>query len=249
VSDSREHWERHWDRYSDSTRLNPGQLFRRRMIFRLLGDEAGGEGASILDIGCGSGDLLSALAGRYPNASLAGVDQSQSGLNIAAREIPGARLATANLESAESNSSELGGWASHAVCSEILEHIAEPVEVLTNVAAYLKPGGCLVVTVPGGPMSAFDHRIGHRGHYTVTRLREELEQAGYRIDAIAAAGFPMFNLYRLVVLMRGERLADDIDGQPSLLARTVMALFRSTMWLTTLHSPWGWQIVARAQKP
>jgi 2-polyprenyl-3-methyl-5-hydroxy-6-metoxy-1,4-benzoquinol methylase len=36
------------------------------------------------------------------------------------------------------------------VCSEVLEHVDRPRELLANAAAYLAPGCRLVVTVPGG---------------------------------------------------------------------------------------------------
>ena len=68
-------WERHWERYADSTRANPGQILRRRLITRLLGDV--GSDARILDLGCGSGDLLAALAETYPEAEFAGADQGR----------------------------------------------------------------------------------------------------------------------------------------------------------------------------
>ena len=61
---------------------------------------------------------------------------------------------------------EWAGWATHAVCSEVLEHVDEPVVLLRNARSWLAPGCRLVVTVPGGPMSAFDRHIGHRRHFS-----------------------------------------------------------------------------------
>ncbi len=98
-------------------------------------------------------------------------------------------------------------------------------------------------------MTAFDRHIGHRRHFTKARLIEMLEAAGWRVETALAAGFPVFNLYRLVVLMRGRRLIDDVSGRPGPLARAVMALFREMMPLALFDSPWGWQIAASARGP
>ncbi len=97
-------------------------------------------------------------------------------------------------------------------------------------------------------MSAFDRHIGHRRHYTKALLGQVLLEAGFEAGQVAAAGFPMFNLYRLAVLLRGGRLIEDAGGAPGPLARTAMGLFRRLMRLTLTDTPWGWQIVAVARK-
>ncbi len=241
-------WDDHWRRFALATRANPGQALRRRAIFRLLGAGAAAPEATILDFGCGSGDLLAAMAARYPLAVFAGVDGSAEGLAIAARALPEATLEHADFAAADGAPADLRGWASHAVCSEVLEHVDDPVRVLVNAAACLKPGGRLVVTVPGGPMSAFDRAIGHRGHYTRERLRHEMMRAGLAVETAAATGFPVFNLYRLLVLLRGRRIIADIEGEPSLLARVVMAPLRWLMPLSLDDSRWGWLIVGAGVK-
>lgn len=247
-SSLKDRWDSHWDRYSTATRSNPGQILRRRLIVRLLG--AGGEEPdAILDFGCGSGDLIRALASSFPGAAFAGADISESGLDRTRQELPGAALVRYDFAQQSEPPGELREWATHVVCSEVLEHVDDPVRVLANAARCLKPGGRLVVTVPGGPMSAFDRHIGHQEHFTRDWIRDVLERAGFRVEVVAAAGFPVFNLYRLTVLLRGKRLIDDVSGDPGPLARSVMALFRWFMGMTLFDSPWGWQIVARAQKP
>lgn len=245
----KDQWDNHWDRYSTATRSNPGQILRRRLIIRLLGAGAAGADAAILDFGCGSGDLIRALASSFPGAAFAGADLSSSGLARTRQELPGATLVRYDFAQQSEPPGELREWATHVVCSEVLEHVDDPVQVLANAARCLKPGGRLVVTVPGGPMSAFDRHIGHQGHFTRARIRDVLERAGFRVEVAAAAGFPVFNLYRLTVLLRGKRLIDDVSGDPGPLALSVMALFRWIMGMTLFNSPWGWQIVARAQKP
>ena len=246
--DEMDSWDRHWRRFALSARINPAQAFRRRLILHLLGGAAAEPGATILDIGCGSGDLLAELAAHLPGAMFAGIDNSKTGLAQARRKLPRAELLQWDLTSAAEAPEPLRQWAGHAVCSEVLEHLDDPAGVLANAKAFIKPGGRLVITVPGGPMSAFDRHIGHRRHYTKALLGQVLLAAGFEAGQVAAAGFPMFNLYRLAVLLRGGRLIEDAGGAPGPLARTAMGLFRRLMRLTLTDTPWGWQIVAVVRK-
>ena len=65
-----------------------------------------------------------------------------------------------------------------------------------------------VVTVPGGPMSAFDRHIGHRRHFSPDDLRAVLLAAGFQVERTTGVGFPFFNLYRLVAIHQRQ-----VEGQ------------------------------------
>ena len=241
---SRVDWDTHWNNFGLSSRLNPAQAFRRRLVRKLLGSAPP---VTILDIGCGPGDLLTELSAQFPDAQLTGVDVSASGLEQAQAKLPKANFLQADLTlgPAEKKQPEL---ASHAICTEVLEHVDEPATLLRNVAPLIAPDGTLVVTVPGGPMSAFDKHLGHRRHFTKAALKAVLEEAGFEAKSVSAAGFPSFNLYRLTVLLRGEKLIDDTEGSPPLLARLVMMMFSVLLYIGLPNSPWGWQIVALAKR-
>src|SRR5690606_32387947 len=143
-------------------------------------------------------------------------------------------------------------WATHAVCSEVLEHVDDPAAFLREARRLLAEDARLVVTVPGGPMSAFDRHIGHRQHFTRASIRRVLEGAGFEVERTWLSGFPFFNLYRLTVIARGERLVRDVEsggrGPTSRLADGVMAAFRGVFRLNLGDSRFGWQVVALARK-
>jgi hypothetical protein len=97
-------------------------------------------------------------------------------------------------------------------------------------------------------MSAFDRHIGHRRHFTPELLRDVLVQAGFDVERTWRAGFPFFNLYRLLVILRGRRLAEDVSGGvSSRLADTTMSAFRVLFRLNLDKPAWGWQIVGIAR--
>ena len=251
-------WDRHWREYSASAEENPAQLYRQRLIASHLGLDVAahhlGATPQVLDIGSGSGDMVQQLRRRFPTSRLLGVELSESGVELARRKVPDAAFVQQDLLSDAAPPVAFRGWATHAVCSEVLEHVDEPAKLLWNARAYLRPGCRMVVTVPGGPRSAFDRHIGHRRHYGIDDLGGLLAQAGLEVETVTGAGFPFFNLYRLVVVARGRRLVDDVaaspDGQPATgAARLVMRAFGLSFRLNLDSSRLGYQIVAVAREP
>jgi len=244
-------WERHWREYSDSAEINPAQRYRNRLTFELL--RLGAGDARVVDIGSGQGDFAAELRRRSPNSQVLGLEFSQSGIDVSARKVPDATFLRRDLLQPDEHPVEYQDWGTHAVCIEVLEHVDEPETLLANAAAYLAPGCKLVITVPGGPMSQLDHHIGHRQHFTPEKLRSLLTRAGLEVETATTAGFPFFNLYRMVVVMRGRKLVDDVsvsnEGASSRLARAAMRVFGILFRLNTASGRWGWQIVAVARKP
>jgi 2-polyprenyl-3-methyl-5-hydroxy-6-metoxy-1,4-benzoquinol methylase len=245
----RDDWDQHWDDYANAASLNPAQQLRRRLVRSLLGLDGGP--VRVLDIGCGNGDLLAELKVSHPGAELCGIDVSRSGLDVARTKVPTAMLLRFDLTTDGEPPPQLDGWATHATCSEVLEHVDEPGRLLARAKALLAPGCRLVVTVPGGPMSTFDRHIGHRQHFTPASLAKLLTKAGYEVEKATGVGFPLFNFYRLVVILRGGGLVRDVahnnHGVTSLLARVVMRTFGLLFALGTPEGRWGWQIVAVAR--
>jgi SAM-dependent methyltransferase len=243
-------WERHWNRYAESARRNPAQKYRRRLILGLLDLR---HDSRVLDIGSGQGDFLCDLCKAFPGVQAVGVELSRTGVEIATHKVPHATFVQHDLLQSGDPEPQLRRWATHAVCSEVLEHLDHPQILLSNVRSWLAPGCRLVVTVPGGPKTAFDRFIGHRKHYTPGELRALLESAGFTVPFVCGAGFPFFNLYRLTVLLRGNRVARDVaQGQGSasaLLVRMVMKSFDVLFYLNRNSGRFGWQSVAIAEAP
>jgi SAM-dependent methyltransferase len=240
-------WEAHWSSFSAAAERNPAQAFRRRLVLTLLA--AHGPPRNYLDIGSGQGDLAVAVAGRWPDAEIVGIELSRRGVDIATHKLPRARFRQFDLLSGERPQSGFEEWAAHATCSEVLEHVDRPEVFLASARRWLAPGAVLVVTVPGGPMSAFDRHVGHRRHYTATELSNLLQFTGFEMLECGGAGFPFFNLYRRTVIARGERLIADVDAARgvSLPARTVMAVFGGLLAASAARGRRGWQIYAVAK--
>jgi SAM-dependent methyltransferase len=246
-----DNWDEHWDRYAAAASRNPAQRMRHELIAKLLLQRREIAGRRLLDIGSGQGDLIMQLRSLLPAAELAGFELSASGVELSRRKTPGAKFLVADLFQPPAEAGAFAGWATDAVCSEVLEHVDSPVDFLRAARRYLAADAKLIVTVPGGPMSAFDRHIGHRTHFTRESIGGVLEAAGFAVDRVYLSGFPFFNVYRGIVIARGEKLAADGASQSAFAARVAAALltvFNGLFQLNLMNSPFGWQVVAVARK-
>jgi 2-polyprenyl-3-methyl-5-hydroxy-6-metoxy-1,4-benzoquinol methylase len=250
-SQRQDDWNQHWEDYNKTAEENPAQNYRRELIFSLLGLQGSGDGARILDIGSGQGDMAAEILSRFSSAQILGLELSQSGVEISSRKVPAAKFVQRNLLDSTEPVANLRGWATHAVCSEVIEHVDDPVALLKNARSYMRPDGFLVLTAPGGPMSAFDKHIGHRKHWAPAEISKLLQEAGFNRIRTSGAGFPFFNLYRCVVILRGRKLIEDVrtgtGGQTSLGARVAMSVFHRLIRMRLNSSFHGWQMIATAR--
>jgi len=244
-------WDAHWRSYGSSAEFNPAQAFRRNLILKLIREQAP-RATRVLDIGSGQGDLAVDLRAHLPSSAILGLELSATGVEIAREKVPEARFLQCDLLQQVNPHEDDRHWATAAVCSEVLEHVDDPAKLLRNARAFLAPGCLLVVTVPGGPMSAFDRHIGHRRHYTPSGLRNLLQEAGFEVEFSAGAGFPFFNLYRLAVIARGRKLVERARSPtPARLTSMewlALQFFRTLLPCTFTKGDWGWQIIASARE-
>jgi SAM-dependent methyltransferase len=246
----RDDWTRHWEQYADAAQQNPAQDYRRRVILSLLDLPPGGAGVRLLDIGSGQGDLAVWVQRKFPAAQILGLELSEAGVAISQSKVPSGTFVQRNLLQTQQVPEEQRDWATHAVCSEVIEHVDHPDILLRHARDYMTSGCKLIVTAPGGPMSSFDKFIGHRKHFRAPDVHALLSKAGYEPKWASGAGFPFFNLYRLVVILRGEKLIEDARAQNGRqmpwLASMVMRVFQFLFRFNLTSSPLGWQMIAKA---
>lgn len=88
------------------------------------------------------------------------------------------------------------------LCTEVLEHIPYPNETLHEFSRLLKPGGCLILTVPSNSLRHMDPFFFYTG-FTNRYLEEFLCLNGFTIESIETIG----DYYRwlLVELLRSVK--------------------------------------------
>ena len=246
-------WDYHWDEIGEASERSPANDYRHALIFKLLGRPAAG--STVLDIGSGQGQFALRLQTMYPDAAVWGVDSSARGVarsrELAAQQDSGAKFRQVDLLQPTALA-EGQPPATYAVCSEVLEHVADPVTLIRNARALLAPGCHLVVTTPGGPRSAWERHIGHFQHFTGRKLSQVLTDAGYEVQRVLRAGFPFFNLYQLAKVVRGKKLIADLEHRATgeVPAESILkALFGFGLRHSLDNAPLGWQMIVVASVP
>ncbi|HMO01052.1 MAG TPA: methyltransferase domain-containing protein [Miltoncostaeaceae bacterium] len=109
-----------------------------------------GPGAVVVDVGCGLGDDVRALALRTAPAGRAiGVDMSESMIAEARRRSEGATGPAGEFHVADAASLPLGdAVADGCRCERLLQHVEEPAAVVREMARVIRPGGIVLAAEP-----------------------------------------------------------------------------------------------------
>ena len=97
----------------------------------------------VLDVGCGTGELLRRLRAKYPNASLAGLDPVAEMLTVARDKLSGRE--DLRIGYADSLPWPAGSFDLVVSCN-MFHYISHPIEALQEMTRVLRPGGALVLT-------------------------------------------------------------------------------------------------------
>ena len=148
-----------------------------------------GEYGRILDAGCGRGVITLELAKQHPEAEVIGVDIDEAAIERAAEIARKAGISNCRFEVGDVTGLGYREEFDLVLSVDNLEHIKEDVTAMASLAQALKPGGELVVHVPGyyrrwilfGRRVNFDVPGHMRPGYTVDELTSKLVQAGFEV--------------------------------------------------------------------
>lgn len=136
------------NRWSEEHRLlrppNPERVQRVSALVRAhLAQRAA---PSVLDVGCGNGWILQAIASVAEGAStLCGIEPSSTGVSNSRLRVPAAHITEGTLDT-----HTFDRTFDAVVCSEVLEHVEDQSSFVASLGSQCAPNGCLVLTTPNG---------------------------------------------------------------------------------------------------
>lgn len=155
-----------------------------------------------LEIGCGTGFVLSGIRAAFPSTELTGSEIFNAGLAFAAERVPSATFYQMDARSIpfREHFDAIGAF-------DVLEHIDEDTTVIAEVAKALRPGGAFLLSVPQHPAlwSAQDDHAFHVRRYTATGLRRKVEAAGFEV--VRMTSFVSLLLPMMFASRKGRRAA------------------------------------------
>ncbi len=233
-------YERYWATSDEAQARGPMSRHRRRLVIQEL-SRLGFE--SLLDVSCGQGFLLADIARAFPGVRLSGTELVESGLEHARRRVP------ARFHPLDITRERLDERFDCVTLTEVLEHVEDEAAALRNLAAMCS--GHLVITVPGGKLSAADIAAGDLRTYDRRRLEALLANAGFGLIRFRRFGFPMYDpLYRIlldrVVESGGSVGPSAVQEELGPWKRAALGLIYGALFLSVPNR--GRQIVAVARR-
>ncbi len=127
------------DRYRLRTQAELFSIYLRKNAQRLLGDKI----TSILDLGCGEGQLGFVLRELYPHAHLVGLDRSEQAIAAARQRARDLHLSDTEFIAGDVEQGMPPGAFDLIYASAIISHTHQPEEVVQAAYQSLQPGGYL----------------------------------------------------------------------------------------------------------
>ncbi|MFZ2399735.1 MAG: class I SAM-dependent methyltransferase [Smithella sp.] len=155
---------------------------------------------SLLEIGCGTGYVLSGLSSAFPEKKYTGADIFTSGLKFAASRVPQANFIQMDARHIPFNNEfdVVGAF-------DMIEHVEEDEQALSQMYKAVRHGGGIIATVPQHKWlwSAVDDYGFHKRRYTRAMFGEKITKSGFEVVKITS--FMSF-LLPIIVLRRGRYL-------------------------------------------
>lgn len=131
-----------------------------------------------LEVGCGTGFVLQAVAARWPKLEVAGCEVFSEGLGFARRRVP-----RASFFQMDATRVPVVGRFDGIGAYDVVEHIEDEAAVLAGLHRALTPGGGLVLTVPQHRWlwSIADEEAHHVRRYEPGELEAAVTRAGFTV--------------------------------------------------------------------
>lgn len=207
--------------------------------------------ASYLEVGCGTGFVLSGIAREFPGRRYFGSEVFVDGLPYAQRRVDSAVLLQMDATRIpfRDEFDAIGAF-------DVLEHIADDERAIAEAYAALRPGGAFIATVPQHPAlwGPSDTFARHERRYRRNELQRKLEAAGFRVrytTSIVTLLLPVLFASRWIA-----RRTRDYDARAELrLPRALNAVLHLVMQVESmllaagLRMPVGGTRLVLAEKP
>lgn len=136
------------------------------------------------------------------------------------------------------------GTFSHAISSEVLEHLKDDCKALREIAEVIKPGGALVVTFPHRHFyfARDDRFVNHYRRYELPEMVSRLKEAGLHPVFMRKVLGPLEKITMLMVtgcisMLRGVGGKERTSEQPSKPASILIGIFK---WANRLYAGPAW---------
>ena len=237
--------------FSRLAAAEPGHFWfeERNKLIQWALDRYAPQARDFCEVGCGTGFVLAGLESHRPDLNLTGVEYYPAALPHAA-----ARLARTRLMEGDIGDLPFREEFDVVGCFDVLEHISDDRLALANLAAALRPGGRLIITVPQHPRlwSVADDLGHHRRRYTRRELLVKVADAGLacrRVTSFVTLLLPAMWLNRRAARRPDDAIAElTLSPASNAVGRLLLGIERRIV-AAGASLPWGGSLLLVATKP
>jgi SAM-dependent methyltransferase len=207
---------------------------------------------TVLDVGCGTGLLLSQLP---QNLHLQGLDINEHALSFARKRLEDSGHLSVDLRlgSLPNKLNFRSESADFILLTDVLEHIENDGTTLQALHGLLKPTGQLLLTVPAFDFlwSKHDEEHHHFRRYRREQLRQLLLSAGFTIEKLSYYNFRLFPIVLLVRFLKKmvRRDGDDMALPSKAVNKLLCTIFSAEKkHLEKANYPFGVSLLAIVRK-
>lgn len=208
---------------------------------------------SFLEIGCGTGFVLSAVSAAWPAAQLTGSEAFSAGLAFAQQRIPRAEFLQMDARNIpyDAEFQVVGAF-------DVIEHIDDDEKVLAELFRAALPGGGMLLSVPQHPWfwSYQDELACHVRRYSTADLKRKVERVGFEVIEMISFVSLLFPLMWLSRRARNPQGAHTRDALADLRINPVVNVLLKWMmdverWMIScgVRFPAGGSLLLVARKP
>jgi 2-polyprenyl-3-methyl-5-hydroxy-6-metoxy-1,4-benzoquinol methylase len=236
-------YDEQWSKLSDFIKHNPGSRHRRRLIAKEVG-QLDIPIRSVLDVGCGIGELIMDLSSALPKARFVGLDISPIAIETCRQTLPNAAFHVVDIAN-----DHLNDAFDLVVCSEVTEHLENPMAAVSNLRRMTRLGGYLVLTTPHGRVHETEESVGHIQHPTRSEIMYWLEMAGFSAVRIRQWGWPGYLVLKYLVNLAPRIAVDQLASTNYGAAKILLnkLAYTAANWSSFPSTPWGPQFTVTAQ--
>lgn len=168
---------------------------RTHALLGLLDREVPGNNLTVLDVGCGAGNMIHHLS-RY--GTVIGIDNNPVPLEIAHQRGYNARLADAEDMPFEDGSFHL------VTALDVIEHCDDELQILRECHRVCTDDGWIAITVPAFQWLWSNNDVinDHKRRYSRSDLRARVTEAGFAVSRLTYNNFFVFPVAAPLILAR-----------------------------------------------
>jgi ubiquinone/menaquinone biosynthesis C-methylase UbiE len=210
----------HWEKVQKTYSYYPTVRHRKRFIINALKKYSSNKRVFVFDYGCGEGSILNEIKKmfKFNDNQLGGCDISKKALHIAKQKVKTAYLYNELCPKLDKKYDVI-------ICSEVIEHTRDYLDILYWINNNLTSEGLLILTTQSGKIHKSDRYTGHEQHFDMTELISILQQLGFTIKYSSLWGFPFFTLQKYLTDINFENIKKNyLEGELSLRKKIIFKI-------------------------